>query len=252
MEYEDRITIGTPEGVDLELTLAGLGSRFAAALVDAALQIALMLALGLLFVGADIFTADALAGGIGLAAFIVGTFFVLFGYHILFETLASGRTPGKRWTGLRVVDTGGRPVTFVASAVRNLVRLVDWLPSAYVIGSISILASSKNQRLGDIAADTLVVRERLGSMRKRRPASAPFAAQAPDAIGFWDVSGVTTEEAAAVRRFLERREELTYEARVRLGDELAERLRPKVVGAPERIYAETFLEQLAAAKAARS
>lgn len=251
MEYEDRITIATPEGVDLELTLAGLGSRFTAALVDSLLQVALMVAAGVLLVGTQFVTGGSLGGGWTVAVFFVVAFLILFGYHTFFEVLASGRTPGKRWTGLRVVRVGGHPVTFTASAVRNVVRLVDWLPSGYVIGATAILVTPRNQRLGDIAAGTLVVRERLGAP-SRPEASGRLAAPRAQALVPWDVSAVTVEELAAVRGFLERRFELTDEARGQLAVELAERLRPKVAGAPDNVGGEAFLESLAAAKAARA
>ena len=261
MSYEDRISIATPEGVDVELTLAGLGSRSVARLVDQAIQLAVMLAIGFLaaVTGGPAGGSDAGDGGDGgalaLALVVVLIFLVQFGYDVLFEVLASGRTPGKRWSGLRVVRADGAPVGFVTSAVRNLVRIVDALPGVYAVGMIAVLASGRNQRLGDMAAGTLVVRERRGPRRaKAHPAHAFRAshppAPAPDALG-WDVSAVTAEELATVRRFLERRAGLVPEARRRLAEELAARLRPKVVGPPPSLSAEDFLEDLAAAKAAR-
>ncbi|MFP5377582.1 MAG: RDD family protein [Acidimicrobiia bacterium] len=252
MSYEDRISIATPEGVDLQLTLAGLGSRAVARIVDQAIQTGVIVALGLLAAVA----AGGPGGGADVAgaAFLLLVFVVQFGYDVLFETLASGRTPGKRWSGLRVVRADGGPVAFVPSAVRNLLRLVDFLPGVYAVGMVAVLASGRNQRLGDMAAGTLVVRERGG----RRPvdrAAAPAAAGGGDAgsgTAAWDVSAVTAEEVATVRRFLERRAGLTGEARARLAAELAQRLRPKVVGPPPRQAPEDFLEALAATKAARS
>ena len=254
MEYEDTVTIATPEGVDLELTLAGLGSRFVAALVDTVLQGLVILALALLLVGVDAFSGGLELGGLGAALFFLLAFLVWFGYHILFEVLASGRTPGKRWNGLRVVRVGGHPITFAASAVRNLLRVVDMLPTGYVVGCITILVTRRNQRLGDVAAGTLVVRERLGREPRKQPPyrRALAAPPAPEEVAGWDVSAVTGEELAAVRRFLERRHELDGGARHDLGWQLAERLRPKVAGAPDGLSAERFLERLSAAKAARS
>lgn len=238
MRYEDAITISTPEGVELELALAGLGSRFAAALIDIIIKAGLLIALGV---------ALGIAGAYGDALYAVLAFLVFFAYDIFFETLASGRTPGKRWTGLRVVRLEGQPIGFASSAVRNVVRLADMLPFGYVLGAASILATRKNQRLGDLAAGTLVIRE-----RSAPPATwtAPSFRRTEAPVG-WDVSSVTTEEVAAVRTFLERRYELTDDARRQLGSTLAERLRPKVVGVPDQMDVEAFLESLDAAKAAR-
>lgn len=255
MQYEDRLSIPTPEGVELELTLAGVGSRFVAAVVDQVIQWAIIIALTLLAAWlagrADGTAADDATGALAVAAFTVVVFLAQLGYHIVFETLASGRTPGKRWAGLRVVTLGGGPVGFLTSAVRNLLRVIDALPGFYAVGVTAVLASRRNQRLGDLAAGTLVVRERRGGRRRAEP-GPPAAHPASERLTTWDVSGVTADELATVRRFLQRREGLTTEARDRLSEELARRLRPKVVG-PEGDDrdAEEFLEELAAAKAAR-
>jgi uncharacterized RDD family membrane protein YckC len=247
VEYEDRITIATPEGVDLQLTLAGVGSRFTSALVDLAIQLALVVSFALLF----LLALDSFGGGgLGAAVFAVLSFLLFAGYDIVFEVFASGRTPGKRLNGLRVVRSDGSPVGFLTSAVRNVMRLIDILPTFYLVGIVSILATARNQRLGDLAAGTLVVRERLGAgVRRWRPEEL----SAPASAGWagWDVSGVSRDEILAVRRFLERRHELTRDARTRLADELAAALRPRVPAVPDTVQGETFLEQLAAAKQAR-
>ena len=245
MTYDDRISIPTPEGVELELVLAGIGSRLVATIVDLLVKVGLLIALWVIgsAVGGDE------AGGFLLAALVVASFLVFFGYDVAFEALASGRTPGKRAAGLRVVRLRGEPVGFVASAVRNLLRLVDSLPGIYAVGAACILFSSRNQRLGDLAAGTLVVRERRAPLAGAIPSAPDFAAA--DRYAAWDVSGVTAFELVTVRRFLERRWQLDPAARGRLGWELAERLRPKVAGAPPDLHPEQFLEALAAAKAAR-
>jgi uncharacterized RDD family membrane protein YckC len=245
VQFEDRITIATPEGVHLELTLAGVGSRFAAALVDAAIQIALLIVIAV--VGFGVF-GDT--GGVSVAAVTVLSFLVFAAYDILFEVFASGRTPGKRLNGLRVVRTDGSPVGFFTSAVRNLLRLVDLLPVMYLAGIVSILVTRRNQRLGDLAAGTLVVRELRPSLAWQAPPPSPRVADAPWLS--WDVGAVSVAELAAIRRFLERRESLTPGARNELALKLAQPLRSKVPGVPDDVRGERFLEQLAAAKAARS
>ena len=252
VSYEDRISIATPEGVELDVTLAGVGSRFVAILVDQAIQWAVLLALlvlGLFVAGLASDEEGNVSDEVGMllgAGFVLALVVVQFGYPVLFETLASGRTPGKRWTGLRVVKAGGGPVTFTSSAVRNLLRLVDGLPGFYLVGIIAVLASARNQRLGDMAAGTIVVRE------KAQPWTHPELHPEPSAEAMgWDVSAVTTEELLAVRRFLERRHALTREARARLANDLSQRLRRKVVGPDEAMSPEDFLIELAAVKATR-
>ncbi len=192
-------------------------------------------------------------GANGAAAIYVVVFFIFFwGYDVAFEVLASGRTPGKRWNGLRVVRSEGQPIGFLASATRNLLRLIDWLPSLYLVGMVSIFATGKNQRLGDIVAGSLVVREHRAGIESPRTAVPVYAASTGGSSALWDVSAITSEELAAVRRFLERRSDIDWNARNELATTIAARLRPKVAGVPDHLRSEEFLEQLAVAKAQRS
>jgi uncharacterized RDD family membrane protein YckC len=239
MEYEDTRRISTPEGVVLELPLAGLGSRFAAGMLD------LMLKAALFGVVAGLFTlaADGVAAYIAIVAAL---FFAMVVYDILFEVRGGGRTPGKRAMGLRVVDADGGAVGLRTSAVRNLLRLVEGLPLSYAPAVVCILLTRDNQRLGDLAAGTLVVRE--------PPAAGgpSFAAGArPARLADWDVSAVTAAELSAVRSFLGRRHDFEPAARAALAKQLADGLAPRVGGAPAGVGAEQFLEDLARAKAAR-
>lgn len=243
MEYEDRVAIATPEGVDLELTLAGVGSRFASALVDYLIQALIVVALALVL-GLGFHLGPG-ASGFATALWIVLAFLLFAGYDISFEVLASGRTPGKRLNGLRVVRETGAPVTFPTSAVRNVLRLVDWLPGTYLVGMVAILVSARNQRLGDLAAGTLVVRE-------RKPLPAEPILRSWGQTLAWDTSAIDAAELAAVRSFLARRESLTTDARVQIASELAARLRPKVGGAVGADSPELFLEQLASLKTQRA
>jgi uncharacterized RDD family membrane protein YckC len=240
VELEDRITIATPEGIELRLVLAGAGSRFIAGTLDLTVQLALI---GL----AAIVGFAVVGGGVGVALFAMGSFVALFLYDILFELLASGRTPGKRITHLRVVREQGTPVDLPASAIRNLLRLIDLLPAAYLVGLLTILLTKQNQRLGDLAAGTLVIRDAPQPKGKLAQAAVPD----PPGAGGWDVSAVSTEELATVRRFLERRGSLDRGARRELAHRLAQGLRSKVAGAPPALGPEQFLEQLARAKAGR-
>jgi uncharacterized RDD family membrane protein YckC len=249
VQYEDTVTIETPEGVDLNVTLAGLGSRFVAAVIDLLIQVGTLF----IFFFALGIVGEA-AGDLGGFAVAIGAlliFVVVFVYPVLFETLNSGRTPGKAAIGIRAVMEGGRPITFAAAAVRNLVRLVDTLPFSYAVGIVAILVSKKNQRLGDMAAGTLVVRD-----RKPEPVAAAWVHSMTPQYSYevdgWDVSSVDEDEIATVRSFLLRRFELTPEARYGLANELAARLRPKVAGYDPNLPSEAFLERLASAKSRRA
>jgi uncharacterized RDD family membrane protein YckC len=250
VQYEDRMTIETPEGVSVTVPLAGVGSRFVAAAIDFVIQITLVICAAVVFLGFGV------GGGAGGGLFAIAVFLVFFVYDVAFEVLSGGRTPGKRWTGLRVVRAGGEPVGLVTSAIRNLLRPVDFLPSAYLVGIASILATKRNQRLGDLAAGTVVARApRLKAARA--PQLQPAApTPLPSVLAAWDVSAVTTSEIATVRSFLERRSSLDWGARAELARTMAERLRPRVGGISEPESAaladEEFLEQLARIKGART
>jgi hypothetical protein len=151
------------------------------------------------------------------------------------------------------VMEGGEPVGVRASAVRNLIRLLEGPPLFYVPAIISILATPRNQRLGDLAAGTLVVREPRGPRRRRRAKPAQQTALAPGLrLAEWDVSAITQDELAAIRSFLARRDSFAPPARRGLARELAARLGEKVAGPPPGLPAETLLEGIAAAKSARS
>ena len=245
MFYEDRISVATPEGVTLEATLAGVGSRLAAGVIDQLLRWGLLLAVVILLELLGEGDVGGTTSGLAVAGLLVLLFLVQFAYDVLFETLASGRTPGKRWTGLRVVKVGGAPVGFLASVLRNLVRIVDALPGFYLVGILTVLFTRNNQRLGDLAAGTVVIRER------KQVTALPQARPAADDTALYDVSAISADELATVRRFLDRRPALTPDARSRLAMEMATRLGPKVVGPPRRWDPEEFLEYLVAAKAAR-
>jgi uncharacterized RDD family membrane protein YckC len=242
VELEDRTTIATPEGIELQIVLAGAGSRFIACVIDLFVQLVLIL------LGA-VAAFGLVGGGVGAALFVIAVFAAVYLYDILFEVLASGRTPGKRVTHLRVVRARGTPVDLPASAIRNLLRLIDWLPAAYLVGLVSILLTKRNQRLGDLAAGTLVIRD--ATARRVAAAAAPASADALLDSSGWDVSAVSVEELAAVRRFLERRESLDRRARRELAYRLEQGLRAHVAGAPDTLDPERFLEALAQTKAAR-
>jgi uncharacterized RDD family membrane protein YckC len=243
MAFEDRLTIETPEGVSLELTLAGVGSRFASALIDYLIQAVILVALAVVLVyGAGVDPGGSLYAE---ALWALGYFVVFNGYDVGFEVLNSGRTPGKALNRLRVVRESGAPVTFVTSAVRNVLRVVDILPGTYLVGMISIFVTQRNQRLGDLAAGTLVVRE-----RRTLPSELQISpsVQAPA----WDTSAIGGEELDAVVAFLARRGELDAGARIQIAAELAGRLRPRIGGAIAGEGDEMFLERLVAAKRGRN
>lgn len=241
MQLDDRVTLATPEGVALELVLAGVGSRFLARLLDTVIQGGLIFALAL---GVGSFNAPGWAEAI----LIITIFLVIFAYDIVFETLNQGRTIGKLAAGIRVVGRAGEPVRFLASAIRNVARFLDFLPAFYLIGTISIIATAHDQRVGDLAAGTLVMRDRFPGLSR---AVAPITVPA-EAVITWDVSAVNADDLRAVRQFLDRRLDLTWPARNYFAVDLAHRLAPKVAGIPPNSHPEYVLEGIVVAKHSRT
>ena len=165
----DRHYIDTPEQVELEYSVAGVGSRFVAALLDGLILCAFFLVeiLVLVVIGAASSVTPAVgklgeeAGKWFMAFVIFINFCIMWGYFALFEAYWHGQTPGKRAMKLRVIKDSGRQITLFEALARNLLRVIDWLPSLYLVGVITMLCNKRNQRLGDLVAGTIVVHERL-------------------------------------------------------------------------------------------
>ena len=224
----------TPEAVALSVDVAGLGSRGIAIMIDMAIQAACLFALTYV-----VFASHAVDTSAGVIVYAILAFVIFWGYFPIFEGLWHGQTPGKRTQRLRVIRADGQPCGGGANLTRNLVRIVDWLPSTYAIGIVSILLTGRSQRLGDLAAGTIVVRER------RAPAPNPLPDTAPASGPPLDTAGLDEREYDLVRSFLERRASLDPGARAALAAQIAAPLRAKVPGARSTMADETFLELLA-------
>ncbi|MCG8346558.1 MAG: RDD family protein, partial [Chloroflexales bacterium] len=248
---DDRYTIDTPENIEFAYAVAGIGSRFLGAIIDTIFLVILQLALGgVIF--AILEAASDTAGAFESILFgiwIVLSFIFLWGYYILFEMLWNGQSPGKRAVGLRVMREGGRPITFAASAIRNLIRLIDFLPGFYGVGVLVMFIDRRARRLGDLAAGTIVVKERqavtLESLATRaEPLNLPpRPAGAPDTPLLPNLQLLTEDDYNLVQSFLRRRSELGPDSRARLGSQLADALRNRL-GLPIEGNPELFLEHL--------
>jgi len=246
---DDRYTIDTPENIEFAYDIAGIGSRFLAAIIDSLVIGAALLVLGIVI---GIITARSVFAGsaVGSVTAAVGTilsFLILWGYYIIFELVWNGQSLGKRAIGLRVVREGGQPVTFISSAIRNLIRIVDFLPAFYGIGVIVMFVDRRARRLGDLAGGTLVVKERRGvtleSLTTPAPAARP-GSPAPEPT-LPNVHMLNDRDYNLIQEFLRRRTELGREARARLGGQLASGLQARL-GLPQGGDAERFLQYVAA------
>lgn len=227
---ERRVEIETPEQTILSYTVAGVGSRTAAALVD--LVIIIVGQLSIFLVIAEISSvfdrgtsaAQKLSGGWVTAIGLLFSFALIWGYYVMFEGIWDGQTPGKRMLGIRVVQDGGYSVSFGASAVRNLLRFIDMQPGIlYAVGLVSVTISKSGKRLGDIVAGTFVVHERRALIKSAARATSDVGTRA--AI----TSRLTEEEFALLGRFIARRNELDPALRNAFASQIATRYREHLV-----------------------
>ncbi len=241
----------TPEAVPLDFDEAGVGSRSVAYAVDTVVigtvLVILNVGLGFLAVAADAAVPSWVAVSVLLALNLV----VLLGYPVAFETLWRGRTLGKAAMGLRVVTVEGAPVRFRHAAVRAALGLVDFVLTFGVAAVVSILVTRRHQRLGDLVAGTVVLRERTGAPAPRAATfDVPPGAQAYAAT--LDVSGLRPQDAATVRSFLLRAPTLAPDVRGRLAATLAEGVAGRLRHVrPADVSPETFLACVAARRQQR-
>jgi uncharacterized membrane protein SpoIIM required for sporulation/uncharacterized RDD family membrane protein YckC len=223
---EQHVDIETPEQVVFSYTVAGIGSRAAAALLDYLIIGMLFAGLGILFstIGARVGGAGGATvrtpGGWALAVIIFLAFALQWGYYVVFEAIWDGQTPGKRRLGIRVVQDGGYSVSFAASAVRNILRIVDMQPGvAYAVGIVSAVLSRSGKRLGDLVAGTFVVHERVIPVCVSAGSAQPSDAE-PAPVS----AALTAAEYELLDRFLARQASLDPERRRALTAQLAARL----------------------------
>jgi uncharacterized RDD family membrane protein YckC len=267
----ERYTIDTPENIEFSYSIAGIGSRFLGAIVDTVLLLILQAALMVVML-ILISQAEALpdSGGGSSVVSVLGavwallSFIFFWGYYILFELFWNGQTPGKRLIGLRVVREGGRPITFVGSAIRNLIRVIDFLPGLYGLGVLVMFIDRNARRLGDLAGGTLVVKDRVAiSLDSLTPTPNPTPEQvriqagvaAAQATGssptdsftptIPNLHTLTTADYNLIEEFLRRRRELGRDSRASLGTQLAHGISNRLAVSLDAANAETFLEHVA-------
>jgi uncharacterized RDD family membrane protein YckC len=230
---ERNVVVRTPESVAFSFELAGIGSRFLAVTIDFIIQALAAIGVVLLVSWAtpgihglgSILHLDAEATGALVAAIVIIALFLVFvGYFIAFETVWNGQTPGKRAIGIRVVRDGGYPIRFMDAAIRNLIRTIE-AALAYVPSVISALISQQNKRLGDLAAGTIVVRDRRFDVADA--AAWGRAAQGP-ALAFPGIERMTDEEVALAQRYVVRSHLLDRESARATAARIAAAIRPKL------------------------
>jgi len=191
----------TPEGIELEMRLAGPVVRACAWLIDAGIRLLLYIGLGILF---------AQFGELGFGVMLIGFFLIEWFYPVLFE-VQTGMTPGKKAMGIWVIHDNGTPISWPSSLIRNLLRAADFFPFFYGAGLLAMLANQDFKRLGDLAAGTLVVYREPKKERHPLPASEP---RPPP-------PGLTLDDQQTLLSFAERSRQLSPQRRSELAEILA-------------------------------
>ncbi len=241
----DQVIIETPEHVQFSYELAGLGSRFLALVLDTLIQGAGLLVVLILLSAANqllnwTFPDLGEVAGLPITMLIVvfSVELLRLAYFIVFELIWNGQTPGKRIGGMRVIRAGGGAIGFAASALRNILRFVDSFPILYLAGGTFAFFTRANQRIGDLAAGTIVVKERLWEY-PGEAAAAELGEEPGDLAEAGDpavrrargyVSSLSAEQIRTVRRFIERRSELSADMRSQLATRIAASLREQFPG----------------------
>lgn len=226
MEYNaDKLSIDTPENILLDAEIAGFGSRFVAALIDYGVIAVLLIGLSLLFSAASV-RVNPITG----ALFYIIVFLITWGYHLIFELIGNGQTFGKRRVGIRVIQANGLPATVSALLIRNIIRLFDFLPLFYGLGLILLFATKRTQRLGDLAARTVVIREQrqvtLQTLKEDTRIDYYYVKAIDPIPSYIQIDLLTQDDRRRVVNFLQRRAKMADTATA--GEMLANQIAQKM------------------------
>ncbi|HET7658327.1 MAG TPA: RDD family protein [Bacillales bacterium] len=223
------IDIRTPEQISLKFQLAGLGSRSAAFMIDVWILIFIESALGLaMYYFKDWFWLTSSY----LIAFLIFIAFMLWWlYFAFFEFFASGKTPGKRLLGIRVIQENGQNVTLLSAFIRNLLRMIDFLPALFFVGILMIFFHPSHKRVGDLASGTMVIHERKRrKKRKQRSVDKVLAKKGIPldhiALDDWSKKKITSKEWELLNTYVNRSKSLSSSERNEMTTEVAKILFP--------------------------
>jgi uncharacterized RDD family membrane protein YckC len=252
MRFLNRVSLSTPESVELDFTLAGIGNRTLALLIDYSILGLVLVAfwfLGLLFAGGlfSVLSASNIDYSalpwwlLGIA--ILLNFVIYSGYFVYFELVHRGQTPGKRFAKIRVVRDNGRPVGLSQATLRSLLRPVD---DFCFIGAFFILFGKREKRIGDWVAGTLVIQDQPGDRKSSSTTSEAAQQLAEKLPTLCDITQLIPDDYAVIQEFLQRRSKMTPRARTEKSMELARQLRT-IIGLeviPPDTTSDQFLEAL--------
>ena len=253
----DQLSIETPELVAIQMPIAGIGSRFIALLVDYLIWIPGILIVGRIFAFflPSLHAFNKLSEQWAFAIYVFLIFLFNWGYFTVFEAFWNGRTPGKRVARIRVIQRSGRPIGLFESMARNFIRYVDQIPFFYAVGAIAVFATRDHQRLGDLAAGTLVVRDRIEDAPSSSEATRTFTANiftpsipvvephATFTLPDHQVARLSGADLQVLESFFARRLDMPLTTREALAQRIASAIQAKSgLEPPVGASVETFLE----------
>jgi uncharacterized RDD family membrane protein YckC len=244
MDLFKQITLQTPESVELEFTLAGIGNRTYALLIDwlilGGISI-LILATFALFIFAFALSLEETLGLWLYAIQALIIFALSVGYFAFFETLWQGQTPGKRWLKIRVIREDGRPIGLQQATLRSLLLPIDQI---FFLGALFILLGKQEKRIGDWVAGTVVIQEEQPISKSMITISQQAEILAQKLKLESNISQLLHQDFALIRDYLQRREGMILSARHEVGRKLAYQIKDKIqlTEIPEQVTANVFLE----------
>lgn len=256
-QSSDQLSIETPELVAIQMPLAGIGSRFIALLVDYLIWIPGILIVGKIFSWflPSLSAFNKLSEQWAVAVYVFLLFLFNWGYFTLFEAFWNGRTPGKRVARIRVIQRSGRAIGLFESMARNFIRYIDQIPFFYAVGAIAIFVTRDHQRLGDLAAGTLVVRDRIEEAPVSRESTRTFTANifapavptpephAAFTLPDHGVAKLSGSDLQVLESFFSRRLDMPLATREALAQRIASAIQSKSgLEPPPGASVETFLE----------
>lgn len=228
MHLFNNVKFNTPESVELEFTLAGIGNRAWALLID--YQVLAVILVGF-FIGLSIisdqlgdFWVDIFGTAVTLwlmAIALLVSFIIYIGYFVFFETLWFGQTPGKRVAKIRVVRDDGRLIGLQQATLRALLRPFD---ETLFIGAFLIILGRREKRLGDLVAGTIVIQAQTPTASATLTISEKAKVLHQELIQIADLSGLMPDDFAIIREYLQRRGAMSLKARAALSLKLAEQV----------------------------
>lgn len=245
MRFFNRVTLSTPESVELDFTLAGIGNRALALMIDYLIWGTILFLVFFTFI---VLSSQLSSDFIDLIApwvfalTLLGIFFIYVGYFVIFETLWQGQTPGKRFTKIRVIQDNGKPIGIQQATLRGLLRPID---DTFSLGAIFIIFGSKEKRIGDFVAGTIVVQEERRAKNADQFAISDQAqAVANELLEDTNISALLPDDFAVVKEYLKRRKVMEANAKLELSRKLGLQLKELITleQMPMGVDSDLFLE----------